>query len=154
MSSATLTLERTFDAPREAVFAAWTDPEILRRWWAMAPDWDTPEATVDLRVGGRYRLAMRDAGSGAVHVVGGEYRSVEPPERLVYTWTWEDGMSPGSVGSVVTVAFREDGGRTTVLLTHTGFVDADALPTHEHGWNGVLDNLEAKVLAAPRSGAA
>lgn len=149
MSTATLTVERTFDAPRDEVFAAWTDPEVLRRWWAAGPDWDTPVAQVDLRVGGRYRLAMRDPASGAVHVVGGEYTEVEPPERLVYTWTWEGEAPPGSAGSVVTVIFRADGGRTSVLLTHTGFTDDAALPPHEHGWAAVLDSLERRVLAAP-----
>jgi uncharacterized protein YndB with AHSA1/START domain len=147
MSTATLSLEHTFEAPREAVFAAWTDPEVLRRWWAAGPDWDTPEAAVDLRVGGRYRLAMHDPGSGDVHVVGGEYTEVLPPERLVYTWTWEHD-SPGSAGSVVTVVFRDDGTRTTVLLTHTGFADAAAVARHEHGWAAVMDSLERRVFAA------
>lgn len=147
MSTATLTLERAFDAPRDAVFAAWTDPEVLRRWWAAGADWDTPVADVDLRPGGRYRLAMRDPGSGDVFVVGGEYTEVDPPERLVYTWTWEH-ESQGSEGSVVTVVFHEDGGRTTVHLTHTGFADAAAVARHEHGWKAVIDSLERRVLAA------
>jgi uncharacterized protein YndB with AHSA1/START domain len=148
MSTATLSLERSFDAPRDAVFAAWTDPEVLRRWWAAGPDWDTPEAEVDLRVGGSYRLAMRDPASGDVHVVGGEYTEVEPPERLVYTWAWEDAMSPGSDNSLVTVLFRDDGARTTVLLTHTGFAGADEVGKHEHGWHAVMDSLERRVLTA------
>jgi uncharacterized protein YndB with AHSA1/START domain len=150
MSTATLSLERTFDAPRHAVFAAWTDPEVLRRWWAAGPDWDTPEADVDLRVGGAYRLAMRDPGSGDVYVVGGQYTEVAPPERLVYTWTWEHD-SPGSAESLVTVVFRDDGPRTTVLLTHTGFADAAAVARHEHGWHAVMDSLARRVLAPQRA---
>jgi uncharacterized protein YndB with AHSA1/START domain len=150
MTSATLSLERSFDAPREAVFAAWTDPEVLRRWWAAGPDWDTPEAEVDLRIGGGYRLAMRDPGSGDVHVVVGEYTEVVPPERLAYTWTWEHD-SPGSAGSIVTVLFRDDGDRTTVLLTHTGFTEAAAVDRHEHGWGAVLDSLERRVLTPQRA---
>jgi uncharacterized protein YndB with AHSA1/START domain len=149
MSSATLSLERSFDAPREAVFAAWTDPEVLRRWWAAGPDWDTPEAEVDLRVGGGYRLAMREPG-GPTHVVAGEYTEVVPPERLVYTWTWEHD-SPGSAGSIVTVLFREDGDRTTVHLTHTGFTEPAAVARHEHGWDAVMDSLERRVLAPQRA---
>ncbi len=148
MSAATtLTLEHTFEAPREDVFAAWTDPEVLRRWWAAGPDWDTPVADVDLRVGGRYRLAMHDPASGDVFVVGGEYAEVVPPERLVYTWTWEHD-SQGSAGSVVTVVFRDEGARTTVQLTHTGFADAAAVARHEHGWQAVMDTLEQRVFAA------
>src|SRR5262245_66351638 len=105
MSTATLSLERSFEAPREAVFAAWTDPEVLRRWWAAGPDWETPEAEVDLRAGGGYRLAMRDPGSGDVHVVAGDSTEVVPPERLVYPWAWEHD-APGSARSGVPVPFR------------------------------------------------
>jgi uncharacterized protein YndB with AHSA1/START domain len=55
-------IERTFDAPAEAVFDAWTRPEVMRRWWHAGPDWETPEAEVDLRVGGKVRVVMRARG--------------------------------------------------------------------------------------------
>ncbi len=142
-----LRLERTFDAPREAVLDAWTDPEVLKRWWAAGPDWETPTAEVDLREGGTYRLSMRDPDSDAVHTVGGEYTEVRRPERLAYTWTWESHESP-SAGSRVTVDFAEDGGRTTVTLVHTGLGTAESREQHEHGWAGCLDNLERRVFAA------
>jgi uncharacterized protein YndB with AHSA1/START domain len=140
-----LRLERTFDAPREDVFDAWTNPEVLRRWWAGGPDWDTPSAEVDLREGGRYRLAMRNP-EGDVHVVGGEYREIRRPERLVYTWAWE-GPNPFPGESEVAVDFVEDGGRTKVVIEHSGFDSPDHVAPHEHGWNGVLANLEARVFA-------
>ena len=142
-----LRLERIFDAPREDVFDAWTNPEVLRRWWAAGPDWETPTAEVDLREGGTYRLSMRDPESDAVHTVGGEYTEVRRPERLAYTWTWETNDSP-SAGSLVTVDFADDGGRTTVTLVHTGLGTAEAREQHEHGWVGCLDNLERRVFAA------
>ena len=132
-----LRLERTFDAPRAAVFEAWTDPEVLRRWWAAGPDWDTPAAEVDARVGGRYRLSMRNPETGAVHTVAGEYTEVRAPERLAYTWTWEDGDEDSpSAGSLVTVDFVEDGSRTTVVLTHSGLRSAESADQHRHGWTG------------------
>ena len=71
---------------------------VLRRWWAAGPDWGTPLAEVDLRPGGRYRLSMREPG-GAVHTVGGEYLEVRRPERLVYTWAWEDEPGDESGGA-------------------------------------------------------
>jgi uncharacterized protein YndB with AHSA1/START domain len=74
-----LQLERRFDASPEAVFDAWTNPDVLRRWWAAGPDWETPVAEVDLRAGGRYRLTMRDPAAGAEHTVGGEYIEVRRP---------------------------------------------------------------------------
>ena len=93
-----LELSHRFAAPREKVFEAWTDPEVLRRWWAAAPTWDTPLAEVDLREGGSYRLSMR-TDTGEVHTVRGEYTEVRPPERLAYTWAWEEGPEPVMEGT-------------------------------------------------------
>ena len=143
-----LRAERTFDAPREAVFAAWTNPEVLRRWWASEPGWRSPSAEVDLRVGGRYRLSMGEPDGGPVHTVTGEYTEVRPPERLAYTWTWE-GDPPemdGSAGTLVTVEFAEDDGRTTVTVVHTGFATEQARDLHKGGWGGCLDSLGRRVF--------
>jgi uncharacterized protein YndB with AHSA1/START domain len=150
VQSEQLQLKRTFTAPREEVYRAWTEPEVLRRWWAAAPTWECPVAQADVRVGGSYRLTMRDPESGEEHTVGGEYVEVEPPERLVYTWTWEsnDEDSP-SAGSIVTVEFRDDDAeRTTVVLTHDGIAEQGSRDNHAHGWNGCLDNLAARVFGA------
>ena len=147
VQSEQLKLERTVAAPREEVFRAWTDPEVLRRWWAAQPAWESPLAETDVRVGGRYCLSMRDPDSGDEHTVGGKYVEVVPPERLVYTWTWEGAdEDSASAGSVVTVEFREDGEGTTVVLTHDGIADERSRENHAHGWSGCLDNLGARVL--------
>src|SRR3954451_16215617 len=90
-----LRLTHRFEAPRERVFDAWTNPELLRRWWAAGEGWDTPHAEVDLRPGGRYRLSMHDPDSGNVHTVGGEYTDVSRPHRLAYTWAWEGESDSG-----------------------------------------------------------
>ncbi|MGI8945987.1 MAG: SRPBCC family protein [Thermoleophilaceae bacterium] len=135
-----LRLERTFDASPEAVFDAWTNPDVLLRWWAAAPSWRPASAEVDLRVGGRYRLAMGDPESGALHAVGGEYREVSRPDRIVYSWSWEEGDGHESV---VTVTFRPEGDRTTVVLEHGGLASAESAERHRHGWEGCLDSLAA-----------
>ena len=143
-----LRTERTFDAPREAVFAAWTNPEVLKRWWASEPGWRSPSAEVDLCVGGRYRLSMGEPDGGPVHTVTGEYIEVRPPERLAYTWAWE-GDPPemdGSAGTLVTVEFAEDDGRTTVTVLHTGFATEQARDLHKGGWGGCLDSLGRRVF--------
>lgn len=145
-----LRLSRRFNAPRERVFEAWTNEDVLKKWWAAQPSWDTPVAEVDARPGGSYRLAMRDPDSGETHTLVGEYREVNPPERLVYTWTWEsnvDAMS-GSENTLVEVDFREDGDATEVVVTHSGFATPELRDMHAHGWNGCLDNLERRVFAA------
>jgi uncharacterized protein YndB with AHSA1/START domain len=85
-----LELTHRFAAPREQVFDAWTNPDVLKRWWAAGATWETPLAEIDPREGGSYRLSMR-TDEGEVHTVFGKYREVRPPERLAYTWTWEEG---------------------------------------------------------------
>jgi len=80
-------IERTFAAPAEDVFDAWTSPEVMRRWLHPAPDWETPEAEVDLRVGGRVRVVMRRPDGSEVEARG-EYTLIDRPRRLVMTWTF------------------------------------------------------------------
>jgi uncharacterized protein YndB with AHSA1/START domain len=144
-----LRLERTFDAPREAVFDAFTSPEVMRRWWSAGPDWETPVAEVDLRPGGRIRVSMSEP-NGSRYTFSGEYLEVSAPERLVFTSAWE---RPGSepAATTVTVEFHEEGGRTTVVLTHAGLPSEESRDSHEGGWRACLDNLQNRVLSvAPR----
>jgi uncharacterized protein YndB with AHSA1/START domain len=145
-TTTSLRLERTFEAPAEEVFDAWTNPEVLRRWWAANPGWRTPLAEVDLRVGGSYRLSMEDPATGTVHTVGGEYREVRRPDRLVYSWCWEQEGVPAAEVSTVTVEFREDRGCTTVVLEHTDLPSPTSRDQHRHGWEGCLESLGARVL--------
>src|SRR5439155_10740514 len=88
-----LKLTHRFAAPRDEVFDAWTNPDVLRKWWSAADTWSTPVAEVDARPGGRYRLSMK-TNQGEIHTVGGEYQEVDRPERLVYTGQWEEGPEP------------------------------------------------------------
>lgn len=134
----TLRLTRVVPAPREAVFRAWTDPEALRRWWVPFEGMTVPAAEVDLRPGGRYRFTMRNAGGEEFHL-SGVYREVRPPERLVYTWRWDDGDGE----TLVTVDFEAKGTTTLLHLTHERFPDAAARDRHGAGWSGVLDRLVA-----------
>jgi uncharacterized protein YndB with AHSA1/START domain len=150
----TLRIERAFAATPERVFDAWTNPVVLRRWWAAQPDWVSPEAVTDLRVGGRYRLAMQDTATGEVRVVVGEYLEVERPRRLVYSWTWEGGPAAmaGSERTVVSVRFEPQGAGTRVVLEHRGFAGPQVCELHGHGWRGCLDALEARVLGGAAAG--
>lgn len=138
-----LRLTRRFDAPRERVYAAWTDPALLRQWWAALQGWDTSVAEVDLRPQGRYRLSMRNPDEDAEYTVVGEYVEVRPPERLAYTWTWEGDaeIMRGSEATLVEVDFLDAGGATDVVLTQSGFADARIRDMHAEGWSGCLDNL-------------
>lgn len=138
----TLRLARTFAAPRQKVFRAWTDPEELKKWWG-PPGYDTPSAEVDLRSGGKYRVGMRKLPDGPVFYLTGTYREVQPPERLVYTWRWE--AEPEYGETLVTVEFHERGGSTEMLLTHELFPSEKMRDDHEQGWSRSFDKLE-KIL--------
>ncbi len=142
----TVRLQRTLPATPEEVFDAWTSPEVLARWWGPSPTWSSPGCEVDLRVGGRYRLRVTDD-DGRVYAVGGEYREVDRPHRLVYTWCWEgaNGPDPGHV-SVVTVEFLGDPDGTTVVLEHRQLASEDSRSAHAAGWIGALDNLAKKIF--------
>lgn len=144
---AALRLEREFDAPPEEVFDAWTNPEVLQRWWAPTPTGSSPGCDIDLRVGGRYTLRMRAVEGGPVNSVAGEFREIDRPRRLVYTWCWEpgSGVDPGLV-TLVTVDFIELGGRTRVVLEHTGLASEESRRLHGEGWMGAFDNLGERVF--------
>jgi uncharacterized protein YndB with AHSA1/START domain len=137
-------IERTYAAPATVVFEAWTSAEMLRRWYPPGADWDTPVAEVDLRVGGRLRIVMRDP-SGEEFGGGGEYREITPPTRLVFTWVWD--RPDVAVGAqLVEVDFTEHpDGTTTVVMTNRGLADEQSRESHREGWEGSFDNLAVLV---------
>lgn len=144
MSGETLHIERTFRAPAEAVFEAWTSEEVLRRWFHAEADWETPAAQVDLRVGGAVRVVMHDPHKDREIGGGGHYTEIEPPTRLAFTWTW-DGEDRQTL---IELDFEEAEGVTTVRMTHSGLRDTEAVSRHEHGWTNCLANLD-RALARP-----
>jgi uncharacterized protein YndB with AHSA1/START domain len=137
-----LEIERTFDAPAEEVFEAWTSEEVLRRWFHGGPGWETPTAEVDLRVGGRLRLVMRAPKAGEDHGAGGEYTVVDPPHRLAFTWSWDD---QASERQLIELEFVERDGATTVRMTSRGIATEERVDSHREGWGVCFDNL-ARVL--------
>jgi uncharacterized protein YndB with AHSA1/START domain len=134
----TLRMERTFQAPAQRVFDAFTSEEVMRRWWHAGHDWETPVADVDLRVGGRVRVVMRDPESDARYGGGGEYVEIDPPRRLAFTWTWEDDRHQPQL---IAIDFEESHGATTVRFTHSNLWDEEAVTSHEGGWGVAFDNL-------------
>jgi uncharacterized protein YndB with AHSA1/START domain len=143
-SPTVLRIERTFRAPAQAVFEAWTSLKVLTRWWHPGADWSTPTAEVDLRVGGRVRVVMRDP-DGEDHGGGGEYTEVAPPDRLAFTWIWDD--DPPGQRALIELEFTEHHGETTVVLTHSGLRSIESRDGHQDGWQKALDNL-GRTLAA------
>ena len=141
-----LVLERVVDVPRELVWAAWTKPEHLVKWFTPAP-WTTIDCEIDLRPGGAWHRRMRGP-SGAVTVKHGIYREVAVPERLVFTYITEDSTGVVDPETLVTVTLVDlGGGRTRLTLWHTGLETESARDDHRGGWTGALDRFAGFIAA-------
>ncbi len=138
-----LMLRRHIKAPPARVYAAWTQPEQLAKWWGPEGSKVGP-AELDVRVGGRFfiRFATPD---GERHGVGGAYRAVVAGERLVFDWAWQS--TPERV-SLVSLRFAPDGDGTLFTLVHEQVYDEAARAGHERGWTASLDRLAAHLEGA------
>ncbi|MFJ8113450.1 SRPBCC domain-containing protein [Streptomyces sp. NPDC096132] len=134
-----LRMRRVLSAPRPTVFRALTDPRELARWWG--PDGFTiPAVESDLRPGGGYRIAMQPPEGELFHLVG-EFLEVVAPERLSFTFRWEE-PDPEDRETVVTLSLRDLGGTSTELLcVQTGFATERRRALHDEGWTQGLDKL-------------
>ncbi len=136
-SKPSLTLKRRLKAPPAKVFAAWTEPEKIVKWFG--PDaGPVHEASTDVRVGGRYAVSFSTE-DGEQHHVSGIYREVVPNEKLVFTWAWR---TMPERESLVTVLIKPDGTGSLLTLIHEQFFDEPARDRHRQGWSGCLDKLE------------
>jgi uncharacterized protein YndB with AHSA1/START domain len=136
-----LETRRTIRRSREKAFQAWTDPDQLRKWFAVAEGFTTPIAEVDLKVGGKYRLGMKAPGDSPLLIVGGVYQEILSPEKLVFTWQWET-ANPDEPETLVTVEFYEREGATEIVLKHERFKDVLQRDKHGEGWVGCFNQLE------------
>lgn len=131
-----LIVNRTLDAPRALVFRAWTDPAHLARWWG-PEGFTVPECKMDVRIGGAWRTCMRSP-DGNEYRVRGVYREIVKPERLVFTWAWEDESGQTGHETIVTVTFAERAGKTAMRLVHGLFESKKARDSHKWGWSSAL----------------
>jgi len=132
-------VKKIIRASRDKVFKAWTQPDLMKRWYAPG-EMTVPAVTSDLRVGGAYRIEMRGKmrGQNADGTVGGKYIRIVPNELLVFTWSWEGDPSPETI---VTVELEDVNDGTEVTVTHERFASAKSSKKHEYGWTGCLENL-------------
>ena len=138
---------RRLHASRQRVYRAWTEPELMMKWFVEA-DYDLRIVALDLRVGGRYRFEGEH--DGHAWVLEGEFLEVRPTERLVYTWRWETDKNLGGPGdTVVTVDFRDAGSDTELVVTQEGFTNEIARGEHDRGWIECLERLDSLVGDEP-----
>lgn len=135
----TLRLERLIASPPEILFALWTKPTYLLRWWA--PDGYEPSVeALETKPGGRWRIIMRRADGGTV-ATSGIYRIVEPPRRLAFTWAWEDASGARGHETEVMVSFEAAPGGTRLVLLQSRFESKQARDNHNAGWSAAFDRL-------------
>ena len=138
-----LEIKRFINAPRDRVYAAWTDPEQLRQWFGPATV-ETDNLIADVRPGGEFRWDLMNC-DGKKMTIQGEYREVQPGQRIVFTWQWQDDEDWKECVSVVTVDLSDRDGGTEVRLTHTQLPNQESRDSHNEGWNSVLEKLETFV---------
>lgn len=146
-----LVISRTFDAPRERVWQAWTEPEQLMRWWG-PKDYTSPVAEIELRPDGKYLFSMRSP-EGQNYFSAGIYREIVPLERVVFTDSFADeegNIVPAShygmdadfpIELVVTVTLEDVDGQTKMTLRHSGIPPGDMTDMTAAGWNESFDKL-------------
>jgi uncharacterized protein YndB with AHSA1/START domain len=133
-----LHLENEMPAAPERVFEALTDPERLKQWWG-PNGFTTPQIDLDLRVGGAYRFTMQPPEGERFHLRG-EFREIEPPKRIAYTFEWEE-PAPGDVETLAVLTLRDLGGSTELVLDQGEFTTEERLELHRGGWSEALEKL-------------
>jgi uncharacterized protein YndB with AHSA1/START domain len=138
-----LSLVRTIKTTPEQVYAAWITPETLKRWMFPRDDMKVVVAETDPKIGGRYKIVMREP-DGKEHGVSGTYKELDPGRRIAFTWSW---ITSPDMNTLVAIDLREVDAGTELTLTHTKFADDHARDMHLQGWQGCVGSLE-RLFAA------
>lgn len=137
--SESIVVRRTFQNTPEALFSAWTNADELQQWFHPMEVIATKSVEVDLQVGGRYRIEMQNTETKEAFVCVGSYQEIERPNKLVFTWSWEQGQDVGE--TLVTIDFVQQADGTEVVITHERFPNLEAAQHHTEGWTGCLEML-------------
>jgi uncharacterized protein YndB with AHSA1/START domain len=133
-------VRRRFGAAPEKVFSAFADARLVARWLTPSPEITLAVLQFDFRVGGAYRFAYHLPGGETV-IVGGVYRSIEPPSRIVFSWIIEPPDEHAGIESEVTVTITPVGRGSELLIRHEMLTRTGAAMRHAEGWRGALDQL-------------
>lgn len=147
--SSSLRITRIVRVTPERAFAAWTDPEQVVHWWGPVGV-SCPEAHIDLRVGGEYRIANQFP-DGRVIWIRGTFEAIDPPRQLVYSWRL-DGEPHDELAERVTVTFEARGGESTnIAVLHERVANPQRRRSHEAGWSGCLDGFITFIESPSRA---
>ncbi len=142
-----LVVRRTIRAAPQVLFDAWTQPDLLVRWWGPAGV-TCLGAEIDLQPGGRYRIGNR-LPDGQTLWIAGVFERIAPPRELIYSWSTE-GMPAPTIPERVTVRFEARGDATEVIVIHERAASGAIRDQHAHGWEGCLDGL-ARMFDDPKA---
>jgi uncharacterized protein YndB with AHSA1/START domain len=140
----TLEIKRLLPAAPSVAFAAFSEPDELAKWWG-PQGFTIPSMEFDPRVGATYRIEMQPPEGDSFYLVG-EFRDVDPPARLAFTFEWED-PDPDDVDTLVELSFRDLGGSTALALTQGPFKTEARRSLHRDGWSDSFDKLERLMSA-------
>jgi uncharacterized protein YndB with AHSA1/START domain len=140
-----LEIKRVIKAPRDRVYAAWTDPAQMKRWFGPEKV-RTRDLIADARTGGEFRWDITDP-EGEDMTMRGEYRELQPGRKIVFTWQWDDDEDWENHTSVVTVELSDCDGGTELRLTHQQLPNEASCEGHTRGWGSALDKLEKLFTA-------
>lgn len=141
-----LVIMRVFNAPREVVWRAWTDPKHAVRWWG-PKEYPATDLEMDLRPGGIWRGRLRSPTDGSELSHKGVFREVTPPERLVFTFSWDEDGERG-LETLVTITFADQGDKTLMEFRQIPFQSVEERDGHRYGWGSAFERLDAALLAA------
>lgn len=139
-----LVVTRIIDAPRRLVFKAWTEPEQVALWWG-PQGFTTTYCKMDIRPGGRFRLCMRSP-AGTDHWKQGVYHDIVEPERVVFTFAWEDAEGKPGHELLTTVTFADHGAKTKLTLHQAVFETIERRDDHRQGWTSCLERFARYML--------
>ena len=134
-----LRMIRSFKHPKQDVYEAWTNKKALVSWFAPAKEFTTIVHEQELKVGGKYKIEMREP-DGTAHVIHGEYVALNPFEKIAFTWEWEGDEL--EVNSLVTIDLSEKEGLTEMVLVHDKLESQNLVDIHSEGWVGCLSQLD------------
>jgi uncharacterized protein YndB with AHSA1/START domain len=135
-----LEIKRVINAPRDRVYAAWTDPVQLKQWFG-PENVRTRDLIADARAGGEFRWDLTNA-DGEEMTMRGEYRELQPNQKIVFTWRWEDDEAWENHTSIVTIELDDAVGGTELRLTHERLPSEESRDGHNRGWNSALNKLD------------
>jgi uncharacterized protein YndB with AHSA1/START domain len=141
MTDATLVITRNFDAPVEDVFDAWVSEVAVKEWYGPEGFTNTIHA-FNAKEGGAYSLTMH--GPDGDHPLTGVFKTIDRPNKLVFTWQWKnvDGNANDGKETLVTVEFKKSGKGTAMKMTHSGFISKKTKEMHNIGWSSSFNRLE------------